>query len=88
MEIDNKTLTKMKYVLNDNSAWVSKDQLGMHAKEKHDVEEKEHVGSDNELEAMFETAPTPSSLKKPSTSTWSSRMESQLETDMCQIWDT
>jgi hypothetical protein len=27
-------------------------------------------------------------LKKPSTSTWSSRMESQLETDMCQIWDT
>jgi hypothetical protein len=40
MEIDNITLTKMKYVLNEDGAWVSRDQNGVHAEEVHDEEEK------------------------------------------------
>jgi hypothetical protein len=40
MEIDNITPTKMKYVLNEYGAWVSRDQNGVHAEEVHDEEEK------------------------------------------------
>jgi hypothetical protein len=40
MEIDNITPTKMKYVLNEDGAWVSRDQNGVHAEEVHDEEEK------------------------------------------------
>ena len=40
MEIDNRTLTKMKYVLNDDGIWVPKDQMQAHVEEKHDEKEK------------------------------------------------
>lgn len=40
MEIDNITPTKMKYVLNEDGVWVSRDQNGVHAEEVHDEEEK------------------------------------------------
>ena len=33
MEINNITLNKMKYVLNKDGAWVSRDQMKVHAKE-------------------------------------------------------
>jgi hypothetical protein len=46
MEIDNKTFTKMKYMLNENGNWVSKDQFGAHVEEKHDKKEKQHMSSD------------------------------------------
>jgi hypothetical protein len=36
MKIDNRILTKMKYVLNEDGAWVSKDRIRVHAKEEHD----------------------------------------------------
>jgi hypothetical protein len=45
MEINNMTLTKMKYILNKDDAWVSKDQIGIHVEEEHDVEEKEQCKS-------------------------------------------
>jgi hypothetical protein len=40
MEIDNRTLNKMGYVLTTGNAWVPKDQVGAHAKEEHDEENK------------------------------------------------
>jgi hypothetical protein len=40
MEIDNRTLTKMKYVLNDDGVWVPKDQMQAHVEEKHDEKEQ------------------------------------------------
>lgn len=36
MKIHTRTLTKMRYVLNEDCAWVSKDQLEVHDEEKHD----------------------------------------------------
>lgn len=45
----------MKFVLNKDCAWVSRDQIKAHAKEQHDKEEEQHVGSDYEFKAMFET---------------------------------
>jgi len=40
MKIDNITLTKMKYVLNKDGAWVSRDQNEVHAEEVHNKKEK------------------------------------------------
>lgn len=68
----------MKYLLNENNAWVSKDQLGIPVEEEHDMKDKELVGSDNEFEVMFEIRPMTSLPKKASTSLWSSRMEIYL----------
>jgi len=70
MEINNKTLTNMKFLLNDYGVWVSRDQIGVHVEE-----EQQHGGSDNEFEIMFETPPMISSFKKVGTSTWKSRVK-------------
>jgi len=91
MEIDNITLTKMKYVLNKNGACVSRDQIGVHAEEVHDEEEKWRVSSDEKFEATFES-PLPTSLpEEASTSTWTSRMKNRLthlETYVRHLRDT
>jgi hypothetical protein len=34
MKIDNKTLTKMKYMLNKDDVWVSKNQVRVHTRKK------------------------------------------------------
>lgn len=57
MKIDNRILTKMKYVLNEDGAWVSKDHIRVHAKEEHDEEKEHNVGRIEEIKAMFETTP-------------------------------
>lgn len=36
----------MKYMLNENGNWVSKDKFGAHVEEKHDKKEKQHMSSD------------------------------------------
>jgi hypothetical protein len=74
----NVTLTKIKYILNEDGVWVLKDQIRIHTKEEHDVEEEEHVGSNDVLAAMFETPPTAFLLEKAFTSTWLSRMKIRL----------
>jgi hypothetical protein len=68
LEINHKTLTKMKFVLNKEGVWVTTDQVGARAEEEHDEEEKPHVGGDDEFADMFETPPTTSSSKNASTS--------------------
>ena len=91
MEIDNITLTKMKYVLNENDAWVSRDQIGFYAEEVHNEEEKWRVGSDDKFKVMFES-PLPISLpEKASTSLWISMMKNRLthlETYVHHLRDT
>jgi hypothetical protein len=39
MEIDNRTLTEMKYVLNEDGAWVFRDHIGVYVEEEHEEEE-------------------------------------------------
>jgi len=78
MEIDNKTLIKIKFVLNKDYARVSRDQIKAHAKKEHDKEEEQHVGSDGEFGAMFETQLHASSPEKASTNSCRSRMENHL----------
>jgi len=58
LEIDNRTLTKMNFFLNEDGTWVPKDQA---CKEEHD-EKDEQVG-DDEFANMFETPP-PASFPK------------------------
>jgi hypothetical protein len=53
MEINNITLTKMKFLLNEEGVWVAKIQVGAYAEEEHDEEEL-HVGGDDEFVNMFE----------------------------------
>jgi hypothetical protein len=53
MKIDNKTLTKMKYMLNKDDVWVSKNQVRVHTrkKKKHgDAKEEQETSSDDEIE--------------------------------------
>jgi len=81
----------MKYVLNEDGAWVSRDQNGVHAEEVHDEEEKWRVGSDDKFEAMFESPLPTSLLEEASTSTWTSRMKNRLthlETYVRHLRDT
>jgi hypothetical protein len=53
VEINNITLTKMKFLLNEEGVWVTKIQVGAYAEEEHDEEEL-HVGGDDEFVNMFE----------------------------------
>jgi len=64
IEINNKTFTKMKYMLNEDGVWVPTDQRGAHVEEENDAEkEKKHIiGSDDKFKAMFETSPITSSF--------------------------
>jgi hypothetical protein len=67
MKIDNKTLTKMKYMLNKDDVWVSKNQVRVHTrkKKKHgDAKEEQEASSDDEIEVM--------------SSTWNSGMKNRL----------
>jgi hypothetical protein len=79
MEIDTMTLNKMGYVLTNDGAWMSKDQIGAHVEEEHVEEEKQNIGGDAEFVDMFETSPRASSSKDVGTSSWQSRMEVRLE---------
>jgi hypothetical protein len=54
-------------MLNKDFARVSRDQIKTHAKEEHDKDEEQHVGSYGEFEAMFETQLHASSPEKAST---------------------
>ena len=74
MEIDNITLSKMKYMLNEDGVWVSKDQTGAHDKEENDKEEEQCVGSDVEFETMFKIPPPASSPEEATTSTQSTKI--------------
>jgi hypothetical protein len=50
IKITHKTLTKMRFVLNRDGAWVTRDQVEGHAEEEYDEEEEPHVGGgDNVL---------------------------------------
>jgi len=72
LEIDHKTLIKMKFVLNDKGVWLPKDQISVHAEEEHREEEeekeKEEIGGDNEFINMFAMPPPTSSFKDVATS--------------------
>lgn len=39
MEINNITLTKMKFLLNEEGVWVTKIQVGAYVEEEHDEED-------------------------------------------------
>jgi len=52
MEINNLTLTKMKFLLNEEGVWVAKIQVGTYVEEEHDEEEL-HVSGDDEFVNMF-----------------------------------
>jgi len=69
MEIDNRTLTKMKYVFNEDGVWVFRDHLGVYVEEEHE-EEEQCEGNDDEIEAMFETPLLVLSPKVASSSSW------------------
>jgi hypothetical protein len=69
----------MGYVLTNDGAWMSKDQIGAHVEEEHVEEEKQNIGGDAEFVDMFETPPRASSSKDVGTSSWQSRMEVRLE---------
>lgn len=56
MKIDNKTLTKIKFILNEDDAWVSRTQIAIYAED-----DEQHGSSDDEFEVIFKTASTPSS---------------------------
>jgi len=73
------TLNKMGYVLTNDGAWMSKDQIGAHVEEEHAEEEKQNISGDAEFVDMFETPPRASSSKDVGTSSWQSRMEGRLE---------
>lgn len=62
LEIDHKTLTKMKFVLNNEGAQVLKDQMGVQDEEEHG-EEEEEFGVDNEFINMFEMSHITSSFE-------------------------
>ena len=94
-EIDNTTLTRMKYVLNENGEWIQGHQEGAHAEEEHvSAEEEENVAEDqgeDEFTNLFESPPPASSPDEPSASGWSHRMESRLthiEADMRYMRDS
>ena len=55
MKINNITLIKIKFVLNEESVWVAKTQKA-YAEEEHDKKEEEelHVCGDDEFVNMFE----------------------------------
>ncbi|KAF9682512.1 hypothetical protein SADUNF_Sadunf05G0116600 [Salix dunnii] len=90
-EIDTTTLTRMKYVLNENGEWIQGHQEGAHAEEEHvSAEEEENVAED-EFTNLFESPPPASSPDEPSVSGWSHRMESRLthiEADMRHMRDS
>jgi hypothetical protein len=46
----------MKFVLNEDDAWVSRIQIGIHVED-----DEKHGSSSDEFEVMFKTPPTPSS---------------------------
>lgn len=73
MEINNRTLTKINFLLNDHGVWVSRDQIGVHVEE-----EQQRGGSDDKFEIIFETTPKIFSFKKVGTSTWKSRVKERL----------
>ncbi|KAF9663445.1 hypothetical protein SADUNF_Sadunf17G0050800 [Salix dunnii] len=94
-EIDTTTLTRMKYVLNENGEWIQGHQEGAHAEEEHvSAEEEENVAKDqgeDEFTNLFESPPPASSPNEPSASGWSHRMESRLthiEADMRYMRDS
>ena len=71
----NRTLTKMKYVFNEDGAWVFRDHLGVYVKEEHE-EEEQYEGNNDEIEAMFKTPLPVLSPEVASSSSWPSRIES------------
>nr|TKR69053.1 hypothetical protein D5086_0000309930 [Populus alba] len=64
LEIDNKTLSKITFILNKDVAWFLKDQIN---EEKRDEEDEQQVG-DDEFANVFETPPLSSSPKDVGTS--------------------
>ena len=91
-EINNTTLIRMKYVLNEHGEWIQGHQEGAHAEEEH--EEEDNVAEDqgeDEFTHLFESPPPASSPDEPSASGWSQRVESRLtiiETDIRSIRDS
>jgi hypothetical protein len=86
LEIDNTTLTNIKFFLNENGAWVPKNQVG---EENNDKEDKKQVG-DDEFGNVFETPPPASSPENVGTSSWRSRMDDHLahiETNLSHFWE-
>ena len=84
LEIDNKTLTKIKFILNKDGVWVPKDQI---KEEVRDEEDEQQVG-DDEFGNVFETPPLSSSPKDVGTSSLRFRMDDRLahiEVDMSYL---
>jgi len=80
----------MKYVFNEDGAWVFRDHLGVYVEEEHE-EEEQYEGNNDEIEAMFKTPLPVLSPEVASSSSWPSRIESwfsQLETNMHYIRET
>jgi len=60
LEIDHKTLTKMKFILNEDGVWVAREQIGVHVDEEHKEKHEQPTGGNDEFVNMFATPPTTS----------------------------
>jgi hypothetical protein len=43
IQINNKTFTKMKYMLNEDGVWVPTDQRGAHVEEENDAKKEKNI---------------------------------------------
>lgn len=43
IQINNKTFTKMKYMLNEDGVWVLTDQRGAHVEEENDAKKEKNI---------------------------------------------
>ena len=79
-----KTLTKIKFILNEDGAWVLKDKIN---KEERDEEDEQQVG-DDEFANIFKTPPLSSSPKDVGTSSlrfWMDDRLAQIEVDVSYL---
>ena len=70
LEMDHKTLIKMKFVLNEECAWVAREKMRVHIEKEYEEEQEQPAGGDDEFVDMFATPPTVSSLEDVGTISW------------------
>lgn len=79
LKIDHRTLTKIKFVLNEESVQVLKNQVEDHDEKTHDEEEEQHISGDYKFVDILVTPLRASSSEDVGTSFWRSMIEGWLK---------